>query len=219
MTGNAKAGISGQWPLRLVQKVIRRLVVAVMGQPATPLLLEMMWPVTAVVPESKSLAGGYVLRQYSNADRVGYQALLAEAGMPECPLSYWEKHHLPNGFFVVEHTGTGSIVAACFASHHPTERHPQAGNFGWLAVHPAHGGQGLGRIVSAAVTNRLLRAGYEHIYLETHDFRIPAIQIYLSMGWVPLLYAPDMKQRWAAVYAQLGRSPLSDNLDILNDLS
>ena len=42
------------------------------------------------------------------------------------------------------------------------------------------------------------------IYLSTDDWRLPAIKVYLKLGYEPLLYADDMKGRWKAVCGKLG---------------
>lgn len=156
-------------------------------------------PATTGTPPAVSGAPRYTLRQFEAADRARYFRLLAAADMAACPLENWERHILPDGFFVIHHDATGALVATCFASHHPAPRHPRAGNLGWLAADPAHKGHQLGRSVAAAVTTRLVAGGYRRIYLETHDFRIPTIRVYLRMGWAPLLYQADMHYRWEAV--------------------
>jgi mycothiol synthase len=38
--------------------------------------------------------------------------------------------------------------------------------------------------------------GYRHIHLDTEDWRLPALKIYLRLGYKPLLYAPDMATCW-----------------------
>lgn len=186
------------------KKVARRTIWAIKGHPIAPNLLEMVWPLAKLghLPDI-NLSKEYELRQFQSTDIDKYFQLFAAAGMEKPPLHYWEKHLLPNGFFVIEHKETQALVAACFASHHPTTRHVRAGNFGWLAVDPAHRGQGLGQAITAAVTARLLSAGYQRLYLETHDYRLPAIAIYLKMGWVPLLYLPEMGARWEKVCEEL----------------
>jgi mycothiol synthase len=192
-----------------LKKVARRLVWAVKGRPVPPNLLEMIWPEEKLAfPPEINLADGYHIRQFECRDTENYFNLFAMAGMEKPPLDYWEKHLLPDGFFVIEEKASGALVAACFASHHPSLRHPKAGNFGWLAVHPDHRGRRLGQSVSAAVTSRLIAGGYRRIYLETHDHRLPAIAIYLKMGWKPWLYLPEMEERWAAIYQAL-KQPLS----------
>ena len=57
--------------------------------------------------------------------------------------------------------------------------------------------------VCAAVVDRLLRAGYYNMRLNTDDWRLPAIHIYLKLGFVPFLRLPDMSDRWRAVCQQV----------------
>ena len=64
---------------------------------------------------------------------------------------------------------------------------------------------GLGAAVSAKVTNRLVEEGYSTPGLETEDFRLAAINIYLKLGWRPYLYLDDMESRWRTTYERLGR--------------
>jgi mycothiol synthase len=183
--------------MRILRGLRRRLIAK--PEPDVP-LLEMLWPERNLdQPPSVGTAAGYRIRQYESGDEEKYAALMASAGMNVPRFEYWDNHILPDGFFVIEHEATGSLAAACFASHHPTPRHPRAGNLGWLAADPAHRGKQLGRSVTAAVTGRLLRGGYRRIYLETHDFRLPAIKLYLKLGWIPLLYEEEMIDRWKLI--------------------
>lgn len=192
-------------PRRILAGIGRRMIWLRRGRPTEPSLLEMVWPETRLGdPPTVAVHPGYTLRQYRPDDREAYFKLLASAGMLPCRLEYWEDHLLPNGFFVIEHNESGALVATCMASHHPAPRHPRAGNLGWLAADPAHKGHQLGQAVTAAVTARLIVGGYRRIYLETHDFRLAAIKIYLKMGWVPLLYQEDMHDRWLVICEKLG---------------
>jgi mycothiol synthase len=147
--------------------------------------------------------GIYLMRQYNTVDKDKYFALLEISEMGQCPLEYWNNYILPNGFFIVEHIETGNIVGACFASHQSRERHPFGGNLGWLAVDPNHRGNKIGVLLVNAVVDRLQSAGYNRIYLETHDFRLPALKIYLDTGWVPFFYNEEMVDRWEAIYQKL----------------
>lgn len=85
-------------------------------------------------------------------------------------------------------------------------RHAADGSLGWLVTDPAHGGRGLGALVAAAVTARLLGEGYTRPWLGTEDDRLTAIAICLRLGWQPLLYAGDMERRWRDIFARLGRA-------------
>lgn len=182
-----------------IHKLKRRLLYSFKKKSAKVPLLEMVWEESSATDLPLLLPEGYELRQFKQEDADSYYQLFAAADMEKPPLDYWDEHLLPNGFFVIEHLSSQTIVAACFASHHPVMRHPRGGNLGWLAVHPLHRGKKLGHSVAAAVTKRLLTAGYQRIYLETHDFRLPAIVVYLKMGWLPLLYLPEMETRWQAI--------------------
>ena len=111
---------------------------------------------------------------------------------------------LPGGFFVIEHKASHKLVATTVAGHRHSAVHPHGGELGWVAGDPKHKGKGLGMAVCAAVTARFIQAGYEEIYLSTDDWRLPAIKVYLKLGYEPMLYADDMKGRWKAVCAKLG---------------
>ena len=50
----------------------------------------------------------------------------------------------------------------------------------------------------------MIRAGYRRVYLSTDDFRLPALKVYLTVGFEPLMYADDMPARWSAVRRKLG---------------
>ena len=72
-----------------------------------------------------------------------------------------------------------------------------------MEADPDHAGRGLGLAVSAAVTARLLQAGYRHIHLYTEHWRLAALKTYLKLGYVPFLYLPEMLARWRALCPQL----------------
>ena len=57
--------------------------------------------------------------------------------------------------------------------------------------------------VSAAATTRLIEEGYRHIHLYTEDWRLAALKVYLKLGYIPLLYAPDMLERWRIICTQV----------------
>jgi mycothiol synthase len=184
--------------------VFRRAKWIASGRPNPPASLEMLFPQSHFQPlPAVELHAGYRLREWRSDDLVPYFDLIASAGMPAFSMQYWEEHLLAGGFFVVEHKGSGALAATCMAAHRPTARHPRAGALNWLAAHPEHAGHRLGRSVSAAVTARLVVAGYERIYLETHDFRLAAIRVYLGLGWLPLMYSVGMEARWRKVCAEL----------------
>ena len=102
------------------------------------------------------------------------------------------------------HTASDTIVATAMGLHDHSDDHPFGGELGWVAADPAHAGQGLGLAVSAAVTARLLAAGYRNVHLYTEHWRLAAIKSYLKLGYVPFLYAPEMADRWRLLCDELG---------------
>ncbi|HUT32190.1 MAG TPA: GNAT family N-acetyltransferase [Planctomycetota bacterium] len=172
--------------------------------------LQMVWPERLLAsPPRAVVPPGYVMRQLGAADADAYLALMAKAGFKSWDHEQIEKvlpFVLPGGWFLVEHTPTGRLVATAMARHRPVEGHPGGGELSWVAADPAHARKGLGMAVCAAVIARFLEAGYRRIYLLTDDWRLPAIRLYLQLGFEPFLARDDMADRWAAVLKQLGES-------------
>jgi predicted dehydrogenase/GNAT superfamily N-acetyltransferase len=157
-------------------------------------------------PPEPRVPEGYVLRQYRDADEAQYVELMAKAGFAGWDHGTVEGHRrevLPGGFFVIEHAATGRLAATAMAKHAPMPGHPEGGGLNWVAADPEHKGKGLGLAVCAAVVKRFIDAGYRHIYLQTDDFRLPAITTYLKLGFEPFLFCDGMSARWAAVRASL----------------
>jgi predicted dehydrogenase/RimJ/RimL family protein N-acetyltransferase len=171
--------------------------------------LEMIWPESKLTsPPEAGLPADYRLRQLEERDADAWGALMRAAGFGDWSrdrLAAHKRSVIPGGFFVVEHGPTGALVATANAHHLATDRHPEGGELSFVVASSAHAGKGLGRAVTAAVVRRFLAAGYRRIYLKTDDHRLPAIKVYLQVGFAPLLFADDMAGRWAAVNQQLSR--------------
>ncbi|MEX0774350.1 MAG: GNAT family N-acetyltransferase [Phycisphaeraceae bacterium] len=176
--------------------------------PAAGPQLRMVWPAECLSsPPPVHLADGYELRQYRDADETAYLELMSKAGF-----TGWThqnvvsnlQHILPGGFFVIEHKASGRLVATALANHRHTAEHPFGAEMGWVAGDSAHKGRGLGQAVCAAATARMISAGYRDICLHTDGFRLPAIKVYLKLGYRPLLFCDGMAQRWQSVCEKLG---------------
>ncbi len=73
-----------------------------------------------------------------------------------------------------------------------------------VCTSPAHRGHGLGKLVTLAVMDYAQRRGIRDVWLTTDDFRLPAVKLYLKLGFLPVLYEPDMRGRWLALMEKLG---------------
>ncbi len=178
-----------------------------MGEQRPFVQLQMVWPADQMTtPPPVHLAPGYTLRPYRPGDEPRFYAVMAMAGFTgwdDEKLRPWIARILPDGWFMAVHTARDQIVATAMCLHDHTDLHPFGGELGWVAGDPAHTGHGLGRAVCAAVTARFIAAGYHNIHLYTEDWRLAALRTYFKLGYVPLLFAPDMPDRWRAVCAQL----------------
>ena len=74
----------------------------------------------------------------------------------------------------------------------------------YVVVHPDFRSKGLGRTVVAGALDAARRAGFPGMVLETDDFRLPAIRVYLKLGFKPDLEAlPETQKRWRRVLQQV----------------
>jgi mycothiol synthase len=168
----------------------------------------MLWPKARLAaPPELSLQPEYALRIFRpGEDEEGYLSVMHAAGFTQfddASVARCLERALPDGFFVVEHAPSGEIVATAQANHAPKPLHPFGGELGWVAASPAHSGKGLGAAVCAAVVRRFISAGYRRIYLLTDDWRLPALKVYLKLGFVPFLFEAGMAARWEAVCEQV----------------
>jgi len=170
--------------------------------------LQMVWPEHLFdAPPAVSLPPGYALRIYQPGDEPGWFRLMARAGWPgwdDAKLRPWLARIPPGSWFMVIHEASGEIVASAMGLHDPSDDHPFGGELGWVAADGAHAGRGLGRTVSAAVTARLIAAGYRNVHLFTERWRLSALKTYLKLGYVPFLYQDGMTAAWQTICARLG---------------
>ena len=163
------------------------------------------------------LPAGYVLRAYRSGDAASWTDVLQKGEFgrwdEERVLEYLEDAERREGSRLVEHNGR--IIAATFASrigNQPHKSHDCGGNSSQVGVldfvvtHPDHRAIGLGRATCTEVARFLVSRGCKTITLGTDDWRLPAIHIYLSMGFKPVTNRDDMPRRWAAVYEKLKES-------------
>lgn len=171
--------------------------------------LQMIWPTSRLTqPPQVVLPPGYHLRTYQPGDEIRFFEVMALAGWPgwdEARLKPWLYRMLPQGWFMVVTEAGDQIVATAMATHDSTWVRPFCGEVGWVAGDPAHKGRGLGTAVVAAVTAQFIERGYPSIHLFTEHYRLPAITIYLRLGYLPLLYRPEMFDLWRGICTAVKR--------------
>jgi mycothiol synthase len=166
--------------------------------------LRMVWPAASPTLPAIQLPPGYRLYAEQVGNESDFFALMTAVNWPgwdSDKLQPWRERLLSEGWFWLIHLASGQLVASSMALRDCREFGEQGGEIGWIAVDPAHRGLRLGTAVTIAATQRCLQEGYRHVHLYTEDWRLPALKIYLRLGYKPLLYAPDMAARWRAIAA------------------
>jgi GNAT superfamily N-acetyltransferase len=75
----------------------------------------------------------------------------------------------------------------------------RTGQLHWVATHPSHLRRGLARAAVLAAL-QWMRGSCDVAALITQTYRLPAIRLYLELGFVPSMDAfPEMPERWAQV--------------------
>jgi mycothiol synthase len=152
---------------------------------------------------------GYTLRSFRPGDEKAWADLLA-AAFPEThePWLLPRKEFMGSPIWRPERIWfackDGVPVGSTAAWEQPTIWGPRSGIVHWVATHPAHQRRGLARATVTAALSWMNGQGYEDSILVTQVYRLPAIRLYLSLGFRAHLAAfPEMPGRWAKVEADL----------------
>jgi len=147
----------------------------------------------------------YAVRTFRIGDEQAFLTLMSCLDFEpwdEAKLAYNMNRIIPEGWFFATDS-SHQIVATAMCLHNYSGRSPFTGDVGWVACHPDHRSQGLGRCLCASVTRRFLEAGYTAIQLHTEYYRLPAIKTYLHLGYVPSIASPKTLALWEGVCAKL----------------
>lgn len=148
---------------------------------------------------------GWVLREAGIADAEALARLIGSA----FPEMHWHPERAltelladPNvhATFVLESPG-GGLLATASAQRIPA--YEPDGFLHWVAASPESRGMGLGSLICLAAMHRLRHLGYRGCRLTTDDERLPAIRLYLRLGFRPEVNDETHPPRWRAVAEQL----------------
>ncbi|HRW10436.1 MAG TPA: GNAT family N-acetyltransferase [Caldilineaceae bacterium] len=131
------------------------------------------------------------------------QTLLTERQMYLCPMG--------------EDGSEGPPIGTATAWFGVEEARRSEGLVHWVAIHPSYQGRGLAKPLLAATCHRLCVLGHQRAYLNTSTVRIPAINLYLSFGFIPAMrHDTAITQRaWEQVAAQLDHPAIAQFLAAL----
>lgn len=84
---------------------------------------------------------------------------------------------------------------------------PRQGYLHMVASLPEYRGRGLGRAVTVAALDFMANRGDVEVILDTDDFRIPAIRLYISLGFVPVYNIDcDNRNNWKEILQIIDRN-------------
>ena len=163
------------------------------------------------------LPDGYVIRSPRTADIESWADTLVAGGFEtwseDRVREYLQDPERLEGSHVVEQGG--HVVAGTFASRierrlvtadDSDKGQPEEAILDFVVTHPDHRGMGLASAACTGVSRFFIARGYKKVWLGTDDWRLPAIHVYLSLGYRPVINRSDMPARWAAVYEKLKES-------------
>jgi ribosomal protein S18 acetylase RimI-like enzyme len=150
----------------------------------------------------RSLPVGYSLRWYREGDRHAWQRVQSSTGIyhPVAP-DLFEREFgdapelLPHRQCFVEDE-SGLVVGTATAWIAASGRDPEEGRVHWVAVSPAHQRRGLGAYLTETACTRMRELGARTAYLTTGSENIPAVQLYLALGFRPEVRSPQERDAW-----------------------
>ncbi|REE85304.1 protein phosphatase 2C-like protein [Paenibacillus taihuensis] len=149
------------------------------------------------------LPAGYHLRHFEPGDELHWEAIVEKSfgwsrdfGRRIASHPYYQPERV---LFICDQE---KPVATACAWEEP-QWEADCGYLHMVGVDPAYGGRGLGYSVSLAALHRMREEGKRHAVLETDDFRLSAIHIYLKLGYVPAYEGSELEERWRQVHDKL----------------
>jgi mycothiol synthase len=158
-----------------------------------------------------ALPPGYGFRTYRPGDEAAWAELMntGEMGtwdaartrekLTGCPAPQFD----PAGLYMVTYGPDERLVgSACAWLTDPAET--QTGTLHMVCVSPEHRGRNLSYAPCLAVLHRFRARGFRRVRLNTHEWRLGAVKIYLRLGFQPLYRRPTHPEQWREVAQALG---------------
>jgi len=158
-------------------------------------------------PTPRPLAEGYSVRLFTETPedidawvRISKNGILGpDAGRQAyTDMMLGKNNYHPDDVFFVEENGYPVATICAIAEN------PPMGNVHMVTAEPSCRGKGIGHYITWLAMDKLYREGMKQAYLTTDDWRVPAIRCYVQAGFKPVLYEPDMLERWKALLPKIG---------------
>ena len=117
----------------------------------------------------------------------------------------FENFLIPAGGYKPEYilyvTKDGEEISTAMGTEH--KNFPGEGWLRMVGTVPESRGLGAGKLVCLVAMHSLAERGYNSVVLSTDDDRLGAITMYLSLGFEPIIFDIEHKNRWAKVKRHL----------------
>ena len=163
--------------------------------------LVMMKESLAALP-AVALPAGYSLRHFLPGDESNWERVLDQSfGVTNPPRRFVnimgrDSACAPERILFIMYDGVA--VATASAWYRP-EWGAETGYVHYVGTSADHKGKKLGYWVSLAALHRFVFEGRSRAVLQTDDHRVPAVKIYLELGFEPWLVEENQRQRWRAI--------------------
>jgi GNAT superfamily N-acetyltransferase len=160
-----------------------------------------------------ALPEGYTLRFYSPGDELSWSNIWSKADNYEV----YDVERFRNEFgedlqsmerrclFLIDQLGKEIGTAT---SWYEEDANGMWARLHWIAISPEFQGRGLARPLLSAVLNLSRELGFSRALLYTETVRIPAIKLYLDLGFVPNLSYPGGQNAWNLIRSSLAHPAL-----------
>jgi mycothiol synthase len=165
------------------------------------------------------LPAGYHFRTYRPGDEEAWTTIMNTGEMDHWDATKtrekltgvpWPQFD-PDGLFIITHGPEETPVgSACAWLSDPNER--ETGILHMVCVLPEHRGANLSYSLCLAVLHRFRERGFKRVRLNTGDFRLGAVKVYLKLGFEPLITKPEQPEIWQEVLRTLNwTAPLTQH--------
>ena len=148
---------------------------------------------------------GYTLRAYQAGDEQVWAEIMSTGigdwTTEKCREALTSQpQFLPDGLFFATFDGN-PVGSACAWRKSPDEW--KSGYLHMVCVLPEHRGKQLGHMLTLAVLHYFHTHGFQEVWLDTDDFRLPAIKSYLRLGFEPYYFDDSHLERWKMILEKL----------------
>lgn len=153
-----------------------------------------------------SLPPGYILTRLGLNDANDLSSLYNAAFGFDFQTPQWTIKEMLNNPEVKAVYGIkcGGKLVATAAIHVVPKLYGDTPELHWVASHPDYRGQGLGKAIVLHTLHEMKQMGFKDVLLITQPERLPAIKLYLSLGFVPEVKNDEEKQLWDEIHKKLG---------------